>query len=86
MSLWFFLSEWLSHCDLAGKVPEFDVVTIDELLCNFQSLFVGFSLDDFEALEMPVFSYDIGTIIGHHSALKRDGSNQIVVLGRQVHG
>lgn len=70
----------LEHCNLASKVPEFDVVTIDELLCNLQGLFVGIGLDDFEAFEVSVFTYDISTIIAHHSALKH-GSNQTLGTG-----
>lgn len=64
----------LEHCDLASRAPEFDVMTIDELLCNLQRLFVGIGLDDFKAFEMSIISYDIGAIIRHRSLRGRQAA------------
>jgi hypothetical protein len=51
-------------------------------------LFVGIGLNDFEAFEMSVFSYDIGAIIRHRSAPQKTGATRlsapVAVLGRAV--
>jgi hypothetical protein len=59
--LWFVFQ----HRNLAGEVPEFDIKIINELLCDFDSLFIRVGLDHFEPFKMSVFSYKIRAVIGH---------------------